>query len=498
MKKPFHAVAILALLMSISPATAADASYKHWRNSMKAAQEARVKRDFDKMREILESESAEARQLGPASSAENSLWLAMAYFESQMTREALETVNGELQRVGDKPVATKLQAIRGILLEIRSLLQYEARSYDDALSSALEAKKVLEDVVGKYHPELYMVHTTIGRVYALRKDYPEAEKSMRSALRLAQSPDTAHYNAWSGPEEQHTFYVFYPSPDRVTWAATELGDILRQEGKLKEAEDAFKTGLKNAQSVYRKESVMYLRPLEGLASVHWQQGQRAEFEKDTDRIYDIVTKLPGLQPWVVEPLWAKFNYELNANDSAAAANTVKKIATVFEKQNFEFNGLAEEALHQSKVNQQIDWKRAEMIEDVLTKTAESYRPSEPFKAGVILAQIAEFDAANGKEEAAVARYEQVVQSQQNASDKSLLVGALTKLAERKVAANNKTDALPLYHRISAALQEKYGADTRVADAMDKEAGLMKDLGQDRAAKDLQEQAMEVRRKSLLK
>ena len=91
MNKRFLAAAILTVLATIgAPSFAADASYKHWRGSLKAAEQARLKRDFETMRQILEASAPEAQQLGPLSSAQNSFWLTVAYMQLHMDHEALQ------------------------------------------------------------------------------------------------------------------------------------------------------------------------------------------------------------------------------------------------------------------------------------------------------------------------------------------------------------------------------------------------------------------------
>src|SRR5829696_4428450 len=105
-----------------APTHAADASYKNWRNSLKAAEQARYKRDFEGMRQILEKSAPVAQQLGPLSSAENAIWLAIAYMQLNLDDEALKTYNAELERIGSNPTALKVQIIRGLLLTQRSLL----------------------------------------------------------------------------------------------------------------------------------------------------------------------------------------------------------------------------------------------------------------------------------------------------------------------------------------------------------------------------------------
>jgi hypothetical protein len=115
---------------------------------------------------------------------------------------------------------------------------------------------------------------------------------------------------------------------------------------------------------------------------------------------------------------------------------------------------------------------------------------------VIYVEIAKFSETHDKAELAVSMFEEALKSQQNAKDKGLLIGLLGKMAEGKIAAGKKAEALPLYHQVRVAMREKYGNDMRVADAMDVEASLMKELGDEESAKRLRAEAMGVRKKVL--
>ena len=335
---------LIAIFALAWPLRAADASYKHWRNSMKAAEDARYKREFDKMREILEGVAPEAQKLGPASSAENTLWLTFAYQQLGRHDLALQAFNSELDRIGPKPTAIKLQILRGILLGERGALYYHMNDLDKALASATEGKAVLEDVAGKFHPDLYDINMTIGRIHALRKEFPEAEASMKSALKLAQSQQSGSGTRWSGSEQQTVVFVRAAAPHRVILAATDLGNLLRAEQKYDEAEPAYKTALESARAAYAKDSVMRLLPLRGLAEVELKKGRRKEFLKDTQEVYEIVSKTPGLEQTSVNPLWLKFAVDLDDQNRAEANESARKIAKVFEFQNFDFSEFGERAL----------------------------------------------------------------------------------------------------------------------------------------------------------
>lgn len=496
MNKSFVAAAILAIFAVFSASSrGADASYKHWRGSLKAAEQARLKRDFDTMRQILEASAPEAQQLGSLSSAQNAFWLAIAYMQLHMDREALETYNKELERIGPKPTATKLQIIRGVFLTQRGLLYFRVHEYDKALASATDGKAVLEDAAGKYHPELYEAHRIIGSIHAMRRDYQRAEESMRMALKLAESRQTSTQLEWSGAEQETVVYVSEPQPARVTLAASELGRVLAVEGKFEEAEGAFKKALKSAEAAYPKESVMREIPLRGLAEVEFRLNHTKDFEKYTQQLYDIISKNPGYELSAVAPLWLKFKSEVE-EQPARAVETLKMILKVFETQNFEISEFGRGAMSVSVTGDQVDWKRADAAQDALIKLADGIAPANAAKAGLIQAEIANFALAHNKPELADAMYARIVKSQQNAPDKGILIAALGKLAERKIEAGQKGEALEFYHSVTKAMREKYGNDMRVADAMDTEAGLLAELGKEQEAKNLKTEAMEVRKKTV--
>jgi len=410
-----------------------------------------------------------------------------------MVQEAIQMYNAELERIGPNPKAIKLQVIRGVLMTLRAEMYFMAREYDKALASATEGKAVLEDAAGKYHPGLFDAHRTIVKIHALRKNLTEAEKWMRSALGLAESRQTYTQSEWSGSEQSTVLYVTEPMPARVTLAAIDLGQVLMLEGKFEEAESAYTKALKNAEAVYPKDSIMRALPLRGLAEAEFKLKRTKEFEKHTQQIYDILSKNPGYETAMLLPLWMKFGAEVDER-SPGAGETLKMLAKVFEKQNYEFSDLGKEAMALSVNKGEVDWKRAAAIQDALIKLADSYGSTA--KAGLVLAEIANFAADHGKTELADEMYLRILKSQENASDKGILIAVLGKLAERKIAQGKKEEALEYYRSATKALHDKYGNDMRVAAAMDTEADLLKELGKEDDAQKVRTEAVEVRKKTI--
>jgi tetratricopeptide (TPR) repeat protein len=475
-------LAITILLIAIgsvaSPSCAAEASFKHWRNAMKAAEDARYKREFEKMREILEAEVAEAQKLGPASSAENTFWLAFAYEELGKQDLALQAYDAEIDRIGANPTALKLQILRGILLGHRATVYGRLNQLDKALASANEGKTVLEQAAGKFHPELYDINMTIGRIHFFRKEFAEAETSLKAALKLAQSGRSGSAGVGDSTSMGMVVFVTRPAPYRIIRAATDLGELYLLEKKY--------------------DSIMQALPLGSLAEVELKRGERKQFVRDTDEIMRIFSKTRGIGIADVSPVWLRMEADLADGSARATADTVKRIASIYEFQNYDFEELPKGALKLAMVKGEADWKRGELLQEALSSIAEGYRATEPVKAGIIYTEIANFNSAHGRAEVADAMFQKAITSQQNVKDKALLIGVLGKIAEAKMAAGNKAEALKYYHQVSVAMREKYGDDMRVADAMDAEAAIMKEVGQEQAAKDLQADAMKLRNKIVLK
>jgi tetratricopeptide (TPR) repeat protein len=483
-----HLAVFLGILVAITlSAGAADGSYKEWRNQMKAAEQAKFARDFHKMREILEASAPEARKHGPVSSAWNSLWLAVAYSRLGMNAQAIDTFNKELERIGPEPKALKVQVLRGLILNDRSLLQFEMKEYDKAMSSALEAKGVLESAAGKYHPVLFNVYQTIGAIHALQKNNAEAEKALKQALKLAQV-------ITPGGFDDIDFVDSAAAPHRIIRGATTLGAFYHSQGKLEEAEEAYQTALKSAQAAYSKDSVMRLLPLCNLAEVELKRGRTQDFNKHVDQTYDVVSKTQGLEPATLKPLWLKVQFEADQGNAKGVVEALKKLEKVFEVQSYDYADMPGEVMALATENSAANRKRAETLEKGLKDLAEMYRAKDAGKSGVIYVELGKFAEKQGKTELAASMFEDALKSQQNAKDKALLIGLLGKMAEGKVAAGKKAEALPLYHQVSVAMREKYGNDMRVADAMDVEAALMKELGDEAGANRVKAEAMGVRKK----
>lgn len=457
---------------------------------MKAAEQARYARNFQKMREILEGTAAGAQKLGSLSSAENAYWLAVAYRNLNMHAEAVETFDKELERIGPKPTALKLQILRGLILNERSIIEFRMKDYDKAMTSAVEARTVLENAAGKYHPELFDVHRTIGAIYALQKNYPEAEKALKTALKLAQVKSTG------GFDDMGFLSIGEAQPDRIILAASLLGELYEVQGKLPEAEEAYETALKSAQAAYPKESVMRLVPLRHLAAVELARGNTKDFNKHVDQSYDVLSKWQGLQPENLRPLWLKLQFEADRGNAKGVVEAVKRLEKVFDVQSFDYADLPGQVMGLAMENGAVNSKRAETLEKGLKDLAETYRANDAGKSGVIYVELGKSAETQGKAELAAGLFEEALKSQQNAKDKALLIGLLGKMAEGKVAAGKKAEALPLYHQMSMAMREKYGNDMRVADAMDVEAALMKELGDEAGASRVKAEAMGVRKKAL--
>jgi tetratricopeptide (TPR) repeat protein len=473
--KALLCVAILAGFFA-SPAHGA-ASYKQWRSSLKAAQEARIKRDFETARAILEKSAPDAAELGPESSAENSWNLGRIFFETEQYNEALAVIDPALEKIGAKPVAQNSQLWRGLLLSAKAVLLFAQKNYDPALAIAEQARDTLENVAGKFHPELSILHGLTAKLYEMKKDYPKAEAAYKAALKLAESRQVTVVEEWSGPESE---MVRYRSQNSA------------------EAEDIYSKGVKAAESRYGKKGQAVIIPLAARAELFHKINRRAEFEKDTKRVYELATKGPGLDMWTVHPLWLKLQWDLKENQAGAAAQTAEKIANVYAIQSYDLKSMATHAMNVAVEGTKTNWVRAAQIQESIRNATLPKFGAEPAKTGQLLVAFALTAEEAQQGDLARLNYEAVLRTQEKAADKGLYIAAAGKLAEYAISQNKPAEALPFYQKISAGLREKYGDDSRVANAMDREADLLKLLGRAKEAADVATKASAVRTKAMLK
>jgi hypothetical protein len=474
----------------------AAASYKQWRNSLKAAKDALTKRDFEKAQQILEASSADAAELGPESFAENSFTLGRAYIEMSKLNEAVQAVNPALEKIGPNPRKAELQLWRGVLLSIKSWAAYEAKNYDQALADAEASRGLIEGVAGKYHPELSILHAVIAMIYDTRKDYAKAEAAYKAALKLAESRRTVVAQEFGGPEQQTVIYQSGESIVGVLFNRVSLGNLYVKQARYAEAETLLNKALKAAEQDYGKKSKPLVIPLAARARLYQQTNRRKEFDADTQRIYDLAMSGPGLRPYTIYPLWLKLDWDLKEKNGGN--QSAQQLMNVYAVQNYDTKSMGQDAMELAVKGGTTDWARATEIQEVMRTAALSKFANDPARSGPLLVEFGL--AAESARQTNLARlnFETLLKTQEKAADKNLYIASAGKLADINIAENKPNEALPLLQKVTAALREKYGDDSRVANAMDKEAALLKQLGQSQAASDLEAKANQVRTKAMIK
>lgn len=489
---------LAAALAAATVAHGAEASSKHWRSVLKAAEQANAKRDFQKARELLESSADEAAALGVAQSAENSFWLADTLMEARMPGDALEVANPALEKLGPKPVPKPQQAWRGMLLVLKARALADLRKHEEALPVAQEAIKTLENVAGKYHPQLYFVHALMGSIYSEKKNYAEAEKEFRTALKQAESRPVVATQEWSGAEGQMTQYQYRGSEEGSLRMNTALGDLMLEQKKTAEAEEFYSKALKVAEREYGKKNQAIVLPLEGLARTHLEANRRKEFESAVQRTFEVSLKEPGLEPWVLNPLWLKFQVDLKDANTTAAKQTAEKLAQVYAKQNFDLKTMAFMAQKSAMMARKDDWGHAAQVQEIFRDLLSAKYAAEPVKASPLMLEFGTAAERAQKYDLARTNYEALVKLGQRANEKNLQMSAYGKLADLAIAEKKPEEALASLGKVTAMLKEKYGDDTRVANAMDREAALLKEMGRADDAAAMEAKAKDVRTKSYLK
>lgn len=471
---------------------AAGASSKHWRASMKQADEAWKNREFAKARAIFEQEAAEAAELGSEVAAENSARLAEVLMDMRQLDEADRVLSAALEKLGPNPVGQVQQVWRGVLLADQAHVANRAGRAEDALGKAIQARTVIENVVGSNHPELFRLYRLIGQIYMRKQNYVEAEKAFQRALKQAEIRQTFIGSQWTGPNEDVNIYVKDESVEGTLRATTDLGRVNVALNNLKEAENYFQKGMRIAERQYGKKHQAVVLPLEGLAYVHLKTDRRKEFEADVQRMFDLCIKAPGLELWVLNPFWLKIETDLK--EGANLQPTAEKIAQVCFVQNFDPGLIAARSMALAT----NDPARVEALQNAFRTAAVGKYSAAPLKLAPMLLAYARAAEVAQKPALALADYEALAKTQETAPEKSLYLGSLGKMADAFVAENKPAEALPLCQKITAELRKEFGDDSRVADAIAREAGLLKQLGRDADAAATEARAAEVRKKAFSK
>lgn len=473
-------------------------TYSKWRDTIRAAQEAFSRRDFQKARELLEASAPVAAELGPESSAENSSMLANAYSMLNLDADSLKTLEGAITKIGPSPASPKLQYSRAMLLYDYARELYYIQEFDKSMTNAVGAINILEGMGVKGVAEMFFLYSMIGDIHQARTNYSEAEVAFKRALNIAMHDTRVLGTRYSGPQEQVVNYV-YRAPARGKVDATvSLGKLYSLQKRYDDAEKILLDSLSFAEAGFGKKGEYTVVSLVPLSLVELELNKRQEFEKYSDRIYEFVSKKPGFRGSAQEPFWKHLEMDVNAADSAAAAQSAKRVAKVIATQNLEPLSLPEQAVTMIQTNQPIDWKRARLIQESISQAANAQYATNPAIAAKIQLEFVKFATQNERPELLQPALENVIQFAEKAKDQTLLLSAYGKMAEMRLAENKPADALPYLHKSSEILSAKYGDDTRTADGLDKEAALLKTLGREKESADLQAKAVEVRNKAFAK
>jgi tetratricopeptide (TPR) repeat protein len=483
---------IASLLLTVG-ASAHAASFKEWRNSIKAANDARLKGDFQKARQILETAGPDASRHGPDSFAENSSLLATVLIDTSESGQALQVINAALQRMGN-PSKRESTLWKGILFAMRGLALKELKDYDNALANAESARLFIGAAAGQMHPELSNVHFLIGEIARAKKEYVKAEAAYRAGLDIAETRQsrTEYKGGW------YTRYISDYSSSGILLNTSGLGLVCTLQKRDKDAEEYFNKGLKFAEKEYGPDHPALVIPLSGRAALFFKAKRRADFEKDTERIYRFGQKGPGIKHEAVFPLWLKFQWELDEDNRLAAAETADRIAAVFAVQNYGTKSMALDAIKTAAQGDNMSRTRAVLAQEMIRKAALKKFADTPEMVGPLLAEFA-LDAERAKE-IGLARfnYELLLKLQETARDTTLYTATAEKIAETWIAQNKPAEALPYLQKVTARLRDKYGDDSRVAFAMQEEAALLKKMGQADAAREIEARAGAIHAKVMLK
>lgn len=481
--------ALLILCLALS-ASAAELSYKEWLQIRKQVQTAQAARDYGSVRNILSADGVPlgVAKIGELALTEHAAALAEALAELKLYDEAFATISGAIDQIGPRPIANKSQILRGILLTVKSAVYYSSTNYDAALTIAQDARTTLENVAGEFHPQLYRLHAIIGEIHEKKKNFPEAEKAYKDALEFAEAGRSRFTRGI-----RSLYFERHPLYDGVSLACVSLAEVLAEQQKFKDARKYSLKALKAAEQAYGKKSPGIAYTLSVLAGIDFDLGDQKEFEADIERLYPLVAGFENLGSWAAKPFWKQFEKELQA--SQPSPEIIRQLVAIYIARKTDFAGLAKELMQISQRDRPDDWNRVAKLQADFRKQTSTHSSAHlgELSAGFI-------EVARQQRQYGLARenVNENLKIQEPVNDTLGLVASYSVLAEIESDQKKFAEALALRQRVTTLLRGKFGDDSRVADAMDKEAEFLKLLGQELEASDLQAKANDLRKKVFAK
>lgn len=363
------------------------------------------------------------------------------------------------------------------------------------------AEHEFREAVQLFHFSLYLAHPLTvealvgqGRVQLARRDFDQAEKSLKDALQWINHPHSAR-NPTRSPFDHYTREAKYKVVARTQSA---LGELYETKQDYEQAEERYRENLKLLQREYGKKSAELAPGLIALARVTARQDKFQEAEEQLERALTLTEKGPGEAR---RHAWAAADLGLLYHRNAQTEKVDRVTMGVIQHDE---RLPASFPVYAIRVAEALGKENGAEAFEFLEGAIETHQKQfGSANAGLISVWRYAAGLAREKEqpERAVQFTRELITAleKQDGREALTLVEPYLELGRLHAAQKNLAEAEKSFQRQLAIMEKHFGAeDTRVANALDDLAAFYTVNGQSAEATEAARRANEIRVQSALK
>jgi tetratricopeptide (TPR) repeat protein len=193
-----------------------------------------------------------------------------------------------LRALFEKELGSNHLRVAGVLIGLGQACAYGHR-YAEAEVALLRAQRIVEIKSGALHPDIVWVHAGLAGVYRETGRFDEAERVLKIAIQIAESPQIKTEFAGSGIQQTR----YQPRYEMAAGLMNDLALLYEARSRFPEAEAMLKRALKTYEDARGAESSGAAMVLHNLGVVCLRQKQFAEAEPPLRRALTIREKAFG-------------------------------------------------------------------------------------------------------------------------------------------------------------------------------------------------------------
>lgn len=465
-----------------------------WSKNLEEAQLAVLDHDIDKALELFEKALDSGSELKPGEYLVTVTSMMQEFDKKKDLAGAESLISRELEREEAKPASQDGKVRRAFLYLTRSELSMKKNLVTDAISQINSAKMLAVGTEFEV-PVQTLAYHFLAIIDLARKNFGEARKKLNEAARNCESALGARSDVKAAAMEEPTramtfrgyanIIVFLASLDRINHDLP--GGISRLEKAAKMIE-----------RISSRKNPVLVDLFVVAAQYQFLRNSQKKAQLTVDRLIEVASVQKFVPGSVVSAVYLAASRAATAKDFQLMSKRFAELIRLCQLNKTGVDLLAREAVSVIDVVGEGDWKKTQRLQrDVLNQIYQRY-PSQRSQAAPFLNAFAEKARSLQQIDDAVAYYREAVKELEGSLEPVVQIGALSHLERILVEQNRSGEALPVSERLVQALRQQYGDDSRVADAMNENASLLRKLNREEEAKKLEADAALIYGKAMLK